>query len=348
MADSDQSLTNLRYNQVSGALEAFGGGSPQWTQLTLSNVDPTQVPATRLVSTTSPLLGGGDLSADRTLSIQLADAGHNGYLSSGDWTAFHNKLDATLPDANIFVGSGGSAHATAMTGGATISTGGVVTLTNSAVTGQPITGFVSGAGTVTAADTILTAINKLDGNVSANRVTSIHADSGPNLTGAVQLVSGTNISLNQVGQAITVNASGGGGLPVVMQSTCGTVSGVGTTFTATGLSITITPSSVSHSILINVNLNEVNIPGVNTSTEVGLKVQVSKDGAPIYTSLRAAGGNGVPGTESRYATVTIQFLHSPASTSAQTYTVEIASIDPNGIGIGSGGNNSFLTLQETA
>lgn len=40
-------------------------------------------------------------------------------------------------------------------------------------------------------------------------VSSIHADSNPSLVGAVQLVSGTNITLSQVGQAITVNSTGG-------------------------------------------------------------------------------------------------------------------------------------------
>jgi hypothetical protein len=36
MADSDQSLNNLRYNQVTQGLEGFGGGSPTWTPLVLS------------------------------------------------------------------------------------------------------------------------------------------------------------------------------------------------------------------------------------------------------------------------------------------------------------------------
>lgn len=35
MADNDQSINNLRYNQVTQGLEGFGGGTPQWTPLTL-------------------------------------------------------------------------------------------------------------------------------------------------------------------------------------------------------------------------------------------------------------------------------------------------------------------------
>ena len=53
-----------------------------------------------------------------------------------------------------------------LTGEAT-STGNAVTLTNSAVIGKVITGYVSGAGTVAATDTLLQAIQKLNGNTAA-------------------------------------------------------------------------------------------------------------------------------------------------------------------------------------
>lgn len=33
MADTDKSINNLRYNQVTQGLEGFGGGSPMWTPL---------------------------------------------------------------------------------------------------------------------------------------------------------------------------------------------------------------------------------------------------------------------------------------------------------------------------
>lgn len=49
----------------------------------------TPVPTTRSISTTSPLTGGGDLSADRTISIPAATSLVNGYLSSTDWTNFN-------------------------------------------------------------------------------------------------------------------------------------------------------------------------------------------------------------------------------------------------------------------
>ena len=53
------------------------------------------VQTTRTISTTSPLQGGGDLSANRTLSILQSSGSQDGYLSSTDWTAFNGKF--TLP-----------------------------------------------------------------------------------------------------------------------------------------------------------------------------------------------------------------------------------------------------------
>ena len=51
----------------------------------------TPVPTTRTISTTAPLTGGGDLSANRTLSMPAATTSANGYLTSTDWNTFNNK-----------------------------------------------------------------------------------------------------------------------------------------------------------------------------------------------------------------------------------------------------------------
>ena len=55
----------------------------------------TPVTNARTISTTAPLSGGGDLSANRTLSITQASTSTDGYLSSTDWNTFNNKF--TLP-----------------------------------------------------------------------------------------------------------------------------------------------------------------------------------------------------------------------------------------------------------
>jgi hypothetical protein len=61
----------------------------------LEHLDSSKVPTTRTISTTAPLSGGGDLSANRTLSITQANTSTNGFLSSTDWNTFNGKF--TLP-----------------------------------------------------------------------------------------------------------------------------------------------------------------------------------------------------------------------------------------------------------
>jgi hypothetical protein len=55
--------------------------------------------ATITINTSGPLSGGGNLSANRTLSIAQATTTTDGYLSSTDWNTFNNKQN-TLSNAN--------------------------------------------------------------------------------------------------------------------------------------------------------------------------------------------------------------------------------------------------------
>jgi hypothetical protein len=54
------------------------------------------VPFGRLINTTPPLIGGGNLSADRTISIPQATSSVSGYLSSTDWLTFNSKLSSAF------------------------------------------------------------------------------------------------------------------------------------------------------------------------------------------------------------------------------------------------------------
>lgn len=158
---------------------------------------------TRLINTTAPLTGGGDLSADRTIAIPAATSGADGYLTSADWSAFNAKqaalgytaedsankdTDGTLAansdvkyasqkatktyvDTGLGTKQASGNYITALTGDVTASGPGSVaaSIAASTVTGKLITGFVSGAGTVASTDTILQALNKLDGNIAGKQ-----------------------------------------------------------------------------------------------------------------------------------------------------------------------------------
>ena len=113
------------------------------------------VPTSRTISTTSPLTGGGDLSADRTIAIPAATSAVNGYLTSADWTTFNGKQAA-------------GNYITSLTGEATAVGPGAaaVTLNNASVTGKVLTGVNITGGTVLATDTMLTAFGKLQNQIN--------------------------------------------------------------------------------------------------------------------------------------------------------------------------------------
>lgn len=82
------------------------------------------------VTASAPLVSSGGASPD--ISIAKATATVSGYLASSDFSTFNNKLTSALSSTYIFVGSaGGVATAVAMSGDATISNAGVVTLSGS-------------------------------------------------------------------------------------------------------------------------------------------------------------------------------------------------------------------------
>jgi hypothetical protein len=63
-------------------------------KLALEQLDSSKVPTTRTISTTGPLSGGGDLSANRTISMPKATTLVDGYLSATDWATFNGKQAA--------------------------------------------------------------------------------------------------------------------------------------------------------------------------------------------------------------------------------------------------------------
>ena len=112
---------------------------------------------------------------------------------------------------------GAGNYVTALTGEVTASGPGgggsaTATVTNSAVIGKVLTGFTSGAGSVTASDSILAAVQKLDGNIAAkqasgNYITALTGDvtaSGPGSSSATV----TNSAV--IGKVLTGFASGAG------------------------------------------------------------------------------------------------------------------------------------------
>lgn len=143
-----------------GLTTAAGSTSIQIAESQVTNLVTDlagKVPVTRLINTTAPLTGGGDLSADRTLAVtsgdltaagtdgisvttgtarllagnasiqqQVATGAQNGYLSSADWTTFNGK-------------QGAGNYITALTGDVTASGPGSVAATLAATSNATLT-----------------------------------------------------------------------------------------------------------------------------------------------------------------------------------------------------------------
>jgi hypothetical protein len=148
------------------------------TGVNVSSLTPTST----TISTTAPLQGGGDLSANRTLSITQSGTSANGFLSSTDWNTFNNKQAA----GNYMTSLTGEATGTGP--GAT-----AVTLNNASVTAKVLTGVNITGGTVVATDSILTAFGKLQNQINGLIGSSIYQGVWNAATNTPALASGVGV-----------------------------------------------------------------------------------------------------------------------------------------------------------
>ncbi len=161
-------------------------------------------PATRLISTTAPLAGGGDLSADRTLTIAAATTGAAGSMSAADKA----KLDGVAAGATANAGTVTSV-ATSVANGLIATVSNASTTPSIAISGANLTPTtVAATGTVTGSNIAgMAAQNPAAVAITGGSVTGITdvaiADGG---TGASTAAAArTNLGL---GSLATQNASG--------------------------------------------------------------------------------------------------------------------------------------------
>ena len=99
LASNVLNIPTYTLSGLGGQPQLNGTGFVKASGTTISYDNSTYVPTSRSISTTAPLSGGGDLSADRTLSIAQANGSTNGYLASADWTTMMTQILLTAYQA---------------------------------------------------------------------------------------------------------------------------------------------------------------------------------------------------------------------------------------------------------
>lgn len=135
-----------------------------WKSATIPTVlGYTPANSTTTISTTAPLSGGGDLSANRTLSISQAGASTDGYLSSTDWNTFNNKASDAFK--TIAVTGQSNIVADSPTDTLTFEAGSNIVITTDAANDKiTINAIGGGSGSVTSVDMSVPTGFSISGN----------------------------------------------------------------------------------------------------------------------------------------------------------------------------------------
>jgi len=285
---------------------------------------PAFTPGDISTSTSGVTVGAGANSTvgpDVTVDIDTASGSQPGLLSAADWTTFNDKEDAvtattsadyyrgdktfqTLNTAavpeltNLYYTQGRFDAAFAAKDTADLAEGSNLYFTDARAIAAPITGFTSGAGAVAATDSVLQAIQKLDGNATAGLGTkwSLGGNAGTSAgtdifgtTDAEDLQIRTN-NLTRILVKETGELGIGNGSPVakvdVRNETTGTVSAL------QGMSSVVSAgsgSTVTSALALNLS-TEID-PASTTTSAAGASISVGGEAATIngiYVNLGSA------------------------------------------------------------
>lgn len=101
-ADGQDGATGPQGPQGPPGTTSFAGLTDDPTDnAALASALASKAAVARQIATTAPLSGGGDLSADRTLSIAQADTDTDGFLASADWNTFNAKQAALTAPGDV-------------------------------------------------------------------------------------------------------------------------------------------------------------------------------------------------------------------------------------------------------
>lgn len=260
VTNGSKALASLGYasaNTASNLVQRDASGNFTATTVTaaLTGTASGNPPNARLINTTAPLTGGGDLSADRTIAITQSTTSTNGYLSSVDWNTFNNKQAS-------------GSYITALTGDVSATGPGSVAATVNTVGGASAANIASTVTTVAArasANTVSTIVARDgSGNFTAGTITAALVGNASTVTTNANLTG----PITSVGNATSLAAQTGTGSVFVVQNTPTLTTPV--IGAATGTSLQLSGLTASQAVVTDgsKNLSSLAYASGNTASSI--------------------------------------------------------------------------------
>jgi len=255
----------------------------------------TYTPLTRSISTTAPLQGGGDLSANRTFSITQASGSVNGFLSSTDWTTFNGKGNGTVTSVAMTVPTFLSVSGSPVTSSGTLA----VSLSGSAL---PIANGGTAATTISQARTNLQVPNIATtitpqapltggGSLAGDRTISIPVATSV-ANGYLSSTDWTTFNSKQ--NAITLTTTGTSGAATLVGATLNIPQYSGGSGTVTSVTTTSPLSVINSTTTPQISISAAN--GTSTSGVVTTTSQQFGGAKTFNDNLTTNGNMEVDGT----------------------------------------------------